>query len=278
MKKLVKLLLVVVALLCIGAVILLLNLNRAAKAAVETGGNMVLGVPTTLEKASVSVTDGSFGLDGLVLGSPDGFKAEEIFRLGHGHVEVKLASLLGDEIVVREVVIDGAEITIEMSGGRINWDVIMEGLKGEPSEEEKEELSKNIRLDRLVFTNGRIKIEGMPVSVPLPTVEIKDIRTAEGTGVTVRNVLVQVVESLRKEVFAAVAKASDLKALGELPGELASALMKGDIEGGKEALESGKDLLEAGKGALEGAEGTLKDTLGGIFGSKDGKGEDEGGE
>ncbi len=66
------------------------------------------------------------------------------------------------------------------------------------SEEEKEEMTKSIRLDRRVFTNGKINIEGMPVRVPLPTVEIKDIRTADGTGVTVRNVLVQVVESLRR--------------------------------------------------------------------------------
>ncbi len=193
MKKLIKLLVVVVVLLAIGAVILLLSLNRAAKVAVETGGSMVLGVPTTLEKTKVSVRDGTFGFDGLVLGSPEGFKADEIFRLGHGHVEVKLASLLGDEVVI-----DSAETTIEMSGGRINWDVIMEGLKGEPSEEEKEEMTKSIRLDRRVFTNGKINIEGMPVRVPLPTVEIKDIRTADGTGVTVRNVLVQVVESLRR--------------------------------------------------------------------------------
>ncbi len=78
------------------------------------------------------------------------------------------------------------------------------------------------------------------------------------------------------EVFSAVAGAANLKVIGELPGQQTSALMKGGVESGKKALEAGKDLHEAGKGALERAQGTLKDTLGGIFGSKNGKGEDEG--
>ena len=114
MKKLLKVIVVLVVLAAIVGVVVIINLDRIVKVGVEKGGSLILGVPVRVDNVSVSLTGGSIGLDGLTLGSPEGFSAKEMFKLGHAHVDVDLWSLRTEEMVVHEVVVDGAEITFEV--------------------------------------------------------------------------------------------------------------------------------------------------------------------
>jgi hypothetical protein len=232
---------------------------------VEKGGTLVLGVPTELDGASVSILAGSFGLDGLTLASPEGFEAPEMFRLGHGHAKADLASLMSDEIVIREVVIDGPEITFELSEGKTNWGVLMERLKSEPTEEEKE-AGKRIRIDRIVFSNGKVKLAGIPlagtVGVPLPDLEIRNLGAADGTGVTVRTALTDIVASLNTSVVSVVKGALPAEQLAELGDELESVLTgAGELAGEAEAAAEDvvKDAAEKAKGILGGILGDDED-------------------
>ena len=63
-----------VVLLVVALVFIAHNMGRIVKVGVERGGSLVLGVSTSLDSASVSLLGGTAGLDGLTLGSPEGFK------------------------------------------------------------------------------------------------------------------------------------------------------------------------------------------------------------
>ena len=283
MKKRVKVILrvviVVAVLLAIGAVLLVLNLGTVLKAAVENGGSMVLNVPVKLDKASVSLVGGSAGMDGLSLGSPSGYDAQRMFYLGHAHLVVQPRSLLSDEIVVREIVVDGAEFTIEWAGGKMNWTALMDQLQGEqPAEKKKEEnekLAKTIRLDRIAFSHCKVIIKGLPmdVPIPLPSLEIKDIASSDGGGVTVRKLLVQIVGALEKSLVGTVKEALSPEQLAKLPaGAIATLgdLGAGGLDAGKAAVKGATEGVgSAAKGAVEGAKGALKGA-GGLLGRKKG--------
>ena len=246
-----RLLLPLVVLAVVVLVILVMNLSKVVRVGVEQGGTMVLGVPTQLESADVSLLGGSLGLNGLSLGSPEGFEADEMLHLGHMRVKIKIMSVMSEEIVIREIVVDGAEVTLEFADGKTNWGVLMDALESEPDEEEKE--MKNVRIDRVSFTNGKLRIIGIPLigsaTAPLPSVDIPEIRTADGTGVTVRKALVAVVASLGEAITSAVEDVIPSEKLGEMTKELGS-------------------IKEAAGGLLEEV-GRPKDLIGGILGGRE---------
>ena len=284
MKRVIRIAIVLVALVIIGVIILVLNLGRVVQAGVETGGQVVLDVPTELEGASVSIFGGSAGLDGLTLGSPEGYDAEHIFKLAHAHASVNVMSILSDEVVVREVVIDGPEITMEWSKGKLNWSALTEKLEKEPTEEEakeeKEKASKKVRIGRIAFTNGKVTVKGLPldVPVPLPNLEIKDIGTADGAGVTIRQLLAQIVGGLTKGLVDLVGKGLDPRELVKLPDVGLSGL---EALGGGIAdlgLEAGGTVVDGAAGAVEGAgeaAGSAVKGIGDAVGSLLGKKKDD---
>ncbi|MHC4480821.1 MAG: DUF748 domain-containing protein [Planctomycetota bacterium] len=294
-RRIVIVVAVVLVLVLVVGLLVVGNLDGLVETGVEKGGTLVLGVPTELEAASVSLLGGEVGLDGLTLGSPEGFDAPQMFELAHAHTTVDVGSLTSDEIVVHEVVVDGAEVTLELAGGKTNWGVLMGRLKSEAppeKEEEKAAAGRKIRIDRVAFTGGKIKLAAIPVagsvSVPLPDVEVKDLRTAEGKGVTVKKALADVIQSLYTSILVAVKDVVPAEQLAELSRELESLVgeagaklreagaaageaVKGGAaetekavgEVGEAAKEAGKDAGEAVKGAAEEAGKALKGVFGG---------------
>jgi len=271
MKKLRRKLLMVVVpvavILVVGVVLLAANLGKVVKLGVERGGSMVLGVPTSLDDASVSILGGSVGLEGLTIGSPEGFESPEMFQLGHAHATVDLWSLRSDEIVVHEVVVDEPVITLELSGGKTNWGVLMGRLKKEPKEAEEEGAEaeeaegKKIRIDRLVFSNGKIRIAGIPLAetatVPLPSLEIKDIGTADGSGVTAAKAGTQIVEGLYTSILDAVG--------GVIPSEELEKLRAEALSVAGAAAGAIGEAGEAAAGAIKGGVQEAGKSLGGLL-------------
>jgi len=255
-KKLIGIAVVLVVLVVIAAVLLVLNLGKVVKIGVEKGGSVVLDVPVTLDDASVSILKGSAGLDGLKLGSPEGFKAPEMFALGHASLSMDVWSVRKDEIVVHEVIVDGAEVTFELSGTKSNWGVLTDHLKKESSEE-KEKGQKRVRIDRIVFRNGQVKVGGLPLDaeagVELPEFEVTNLRTTAGEGLTPDQLLLRILAALNVQIAGS---------------------LKGTIVPGADLkrLESdAKDLLESTAGDILGddTKKSIKDSLGGLLGGDD---------
>ena len=248
---------VVVVLLLVAVVVATSNLGKIVKFGVEKGGTLVLGVPTQLERATVSVRNGTVGLDGLTIGSPQGFKEPTMFELGRMQATVDIGSLRKEEIVVREVVIDGAKITLEFAGGKTNWGTVLKRLEGEPKDEEaKQESQKKIRIGRIVFSNGEVRIAGIPLAgsatVPLPTLEITDLASADGTPQTVGKVLANVIRSLHKAILAAAGDVLPVERLQTLRQEALSAVNDAGEAVREAAAGAAKDAAERAKGVLSG--------------------------
>ncbi|MCK4283864.1 MAG: hypothetical protein KAX44_06075 [Candidatus Brocadiae bacterium] len=264
-RKMVIAAVAVAVVVVVGLVLVASNLDKIIKIGVEKGGTLVLGVPTTLEKATVAVREGTVGLDGLVLGSPEGFAEPSMFELAHAHTTVDIGSLRKEELVIHEVIIDGPKITLEFAGGTTNWGTVLERLEREPKDEEaKQKSQKKLRVDRIVFSNGKIRIAGFPVAgsatVPLPTLEITDLAPADGTSQTVGGVLADVIRSLYKSILAAATDVVPTEQIEKLGKEAFAAV--GDATA--TAKEAGEAVGEAAKDATEKAKGLLRGVLPGL--------------
>jgi len=192
-------------------------------------------------------------LERLRLGSPEGFSSPEMFKLGLGRVDLDVWSLLSDEIVIHEVLIDGAEFTLEFAGGKTNWGTLLQHLKQEPTEQERT-ARKTLRVGRVRFTHGAVQIAGVPLAgtlrFPLPEIEVTDLDTGEGKGTQARKVLEGVVASLYRAMRE---RAGEL-----LPSERAEEL----LQEGRAVLGEVGGVLEQGRSAVDKA---LKGGLGGLL-------------
>jgi len=125
--------LVVVLLLVVALVAVFFSLNGIIKNVVQTQGTKATGVATTLEEVNLSPFSGALALDGFALANPEGFGDENLFQFNHAAVQVKLGSLLGDEIVVPQVHVDGAEVLVSLHDGKLNIQVLQQQMAGQSS-------------------------------------------------------------------------------------------------------------------------------------------------
>jgi len=264
MKKGVKIglfvLIGIVVLVALVGGIVVSNLSGIVKAGVEKGGTMVLKVDTTLDKASVSLLAGSVGLDGLRLGSPEGFSAEHMFSLDHASTDVALPSLRASKIQIEEVVVDGADITLEFSKFKSNYGKLLKQLESDKKEEKKADepldaaSKKRFQVDRIVFKNSKIHIAGIPAikqgTVPLPSVEIKNLGTGED-GITTREMVYKIMSALLKSTVIAVKDVLPDEYLTHFANQVATLVEGGVVEFANAGIKVTEALGRAGKEALE---------------------------
>jgi uncharacterized protein involved in outer membrane biogenesis len=279
-RKILIALLVLVVIAVVAIVLVLANLGRIVRTGVQKGGTAVLGVPVTLDDAAVSVLGGYLGLDGLQIGSPAGFKAQSMFALDHAHVDVKLGSIRSDEIVVNEIVIDGADVTLEFSGRRTNWGTLMAGLESEakeaPAPAEEKAGGKKVTIGRILFTNGKVSIAGIPLagkaSVPLPRLELTDVGKGkdEPAGPTdIRKALRDTISALYVAVVKAAGDllpAEQLRAVADeavgVLGEAGAAAVSNAVKAAGAAGQAARDTAAAAGGAAKGAAGAARGAAG----------------
>ncbi|MFH0964840.1 MAG: AsmA family protein [Planctomycetota bacterium] len=225
------------------------SLNGLIRTGVEKGGTAVLGVKTTLEGASASLLGSSLTLRGLALGSPPGFSAPEMFALDYGRVRADVRSLTKDEVRIREVVLDGPELTLEFKGGKTNWGVLREALARQSPEEPAEGAEKKFRVERLFIQNGKVKLAGIPVArsagIPLPPMEIRDLGTGDSPPMNARKLVSALVAPLADSALAAVQGALSPEELQSLASEARGALEEAGASVGQKMEGTGGILKDA---------------------------------
>ena len=224
MKKIfVRLVIVVVILMVVGLAVVFFSLNSIVKKGVETVGPMMTKVEVKLGSADISPFSGGGKLSKLFVGNPEGYKSPSAIQVGDIKVSVSVDSVLSDTIVVNEVNVQAAEITLEGSLSGNNLTTIMDNLNGasatatEPkpkgaatsppgtSKSSKKFIVKDFVIEG-AKVNLNVTLPGLGnkiMTVPVPAVHLQNIGTAEN-GVTAE----QLGQTIMKPLLASVTKAA----------------------------------------------------------------------
>ena len=258
-RRLLKVLFVVAVMLGILVVGLMLSLGPIIKTAAEKVGPKFLKVPITLEKVSVNVFSGSFGLKNLQVGNPPnkGYSTDPAFAMGELRVAVKLSSLPGKgPIEVTEVTILAPKVSYEVVNGESNIDAMLKNMQGnkpaagaevQPKPEspakteakpaEKKEARKVI-IDRFEFHDGELSYRSAitlhkAVKVPLPAIVATDIGKTSN-GASMEEVLGKMFGEIANGVGKAVVSVTDSIGSGAKVGADA---VKSGVKGMKDAIK-----------------------------------------
>ena len=196
--------LALLAFLAIGFVV-----DRIAKAAVEEGGELALGVPTKVDSASIGFFSQSFTLEGLSVSNPKGYGSTNFLELDRGSVEVAVSSLMSDEVDVPNVELDGIRISLVQGAAGSNYDVILESLERFQNGPSDDAEGKRFVIRKLVIKRAEVIVVPVPeldlvsVSVPLGDIELRDIGTGgDEAGVDLAGLMGIVVEAVLGEASA----------------------------------------------------------------------------
>ncbi|MBX3387555.1 MAG: hypothetical protein KF768_13385, partial [Phycisphaeraceae bacterium] len=242
------------------------------------------GVETTLDKASVGLFSGKFGLKGLKVANPSGFSAPAFLTLGDGGVAVDYNSLQQPTIMLPELRLSDIGVSLEKKAGKSNYEVILASIKKlqtdkpadpdpTPTGDEKKfvvnQLSiRNVRVDVDLVEAGPLG-QLAKISIPIESIELANVGQTgtgvKGSGVTMEQLLSIIVQAV---LAAAMENAGDklpLDFVNDLKGQLATLDGLKDLpmkiagDAGKALQDAGKDVTDKAKQAADEARKAAED-------------------
>ncbi|WP_290651160.1 AsmA family protein [Aquisalimonas sp.] len=220
--------LVILALVALGVGILFAD--TLLRMAVERGGSHATGTEVTLEEASIGLFEGQASLSALTVGNPEGFDADDFLDLDDTDVDIDLRSLIGDEVRISHIELDGLALNLEQRGANNNVQAIVENIQRLQPDEDPDvvddeapvEDGQAVLIERLTLSNVQVNAdaeiagERVGVNLQLDDIEVTDISTEAETG--------ELIAQLSGVVIEAVLKAVVEQADGALPSQITEQL------------------------------------------------------
>ena len=251
--KALRIVLLVVLILIVSVVIIIdLFADRAVKMGIEAAATKTLNVGVNIDDLDLSIIGGKLALQNLIIKNPPGYQHDRLLELRKAKIEVNVKSLLSDVINIKEIRLDGMEVTIEQRGVSSNnlQDVIAAIPK---SQETKDEPSgKKLHIDNLEISNVTVKVKLLPVpgKIDTMTFELSPIKMADLGSDNKMDTA-----ELTSRILLAIASGVAEQGIGVLPKNMVDAIQSTlgkTIDIGKAASEKGQELMDTGKKLFEG--------------------------
>ena len=225
MNKIIKLISILVFLSIIVIAALYFSLNKIVEKGITTFGSQVTLTEVSLEASNISLFSGEGELKGLVIGNPKGFSSNNAISLDRIKVSVDVKSIFTDNILIKQILIDGPKISYELAGKKSNIQAILNNINSPAKKEEKVKKTeskkkgsqKKVIIDLVKITNGKIDLAmtvlgGKGASLEFSDLTMRDLGRKEG-GLTPEEAVLVIFSSINKGVSGAVSVSSgDLKA------------------------------------------------------------------
>ena len=189
MKKLAAALLVVVAIIG-GAVFWLSgNLDGLITSAIAKYGSAMTQAKVSVDEVKIAPIDGKGTLGNLVIGNPAGFRTPHAIKVGRIDVDIDIASVARDVIVIRRIAIIAPEVNYELGSAMTNFDAIQKNIASYlGSADNKKKGGTRLIVEELTIRQAKAQASAAlmgnkTVSVALPDILLRNLGKARG-GIT----------------------------------------------------------------------------------------------
>ncbi|MEN8185278.1 MAG: hypothetical protein ABFS46_22380 [Myxococcota bacterium] len=182
-----------------GVLYLARSLDSLVKQVIETTGSELTGTSVRVGSVEIDLRSGSGTIRNLRVANPEGFSNADAFSLSEITLEIDLASITKEPIVIRTIRIDAPDARLEVDAkGRSNFEVIQRHLKRASSastaptggaaaggEAQGSESERRLRIESFRFENGTVESDARAVggserSQPLPALRLSNVGGAGG--------------------------------------------------------------------------------------------------
>ncbi len=206
MKKLRRLL----GILAIGAVLVVVGgrvgIALIWKSALENYGSKITEVPVSVGRVWISPFRGTVQIDSLEIGNPEGFKSARALISKRIDLKLEWKSLFGKKVILRDLSIQGMDVTYERALLRSNLGVISKTVKAKTKDPDKlgEKLRRGVQADRISIADGTVNLSatllgGRGISLPMPALQLQNLG-ADPDGITVAELVSEILRALLENV------------------------------------------------------------------------------
>ncbi len=186
MKKLATALLVVVAV--IGAAVFWLsgNLDGLVKGAIAKYGSAMTQANVSVGAVKIAPADGKGIISNLVIGNPAGFKTAHAMKVSRIEVDIDIASVTMDVIVIRRIAIIAPQVNYELGSAMTNFDAIQKNIASYlGSADNKKKGGTKLIVEELTIRQAKAQASAAAlgektVSVALPDITLRNLGKARG--------------------------------------------------------------------------------------------------
>jgi uncharacterized protein involved in outer membrane biogenesis len=232
-------------------VVLTFFLGSIVTAGVNKFGPTLTKTKVVLAGARISPLTGDGTIHGLVIGNPPGWQSDRAIFLGEAHLSMAPFSLLGDHVVINDILIDQPEFIYETKIFSSNLQDLLKNIRAYagPAPETaaiataKSRQPRRFEVKRIRLQNGKVTIGlgSTSFNVPLPPLTLTDLGTKEG-GLTGG----QLAEAIMQKILGQVlVTAADAAARGGKP--TGNATIDATVDAARKAAEGLKGLFEGKK-------------------------------
>ena len=174
-----------------GLVILTLSIGSIVKSAVNNVLPRITGTDCGMASCTFNPFSGTVSIGDFHISNPQGYTHPYAFRVGHMYVQVSPSSLLSDKIIVRSIIIDDLEASLEAKLTETNITAIKKNVDNStrrdsqaPDEKPAPDSTKSddkppkkLQIDLFKFVNSQLVVGalGHTAKVPIPDIIIQDI-------------------------------------------------------------------------------------------------------
>ncbi len=239
MKKVFGGLVGLVVLAGIAVFLLVSNIDGIVKNVIESVGSEVTGTRVQVASVKIDLAEGKGSIKGLSIANPSNYPSGAALSFAELTLQLELASLSGEAIVISQVIVDGTAINYVGRGQDSNLKTILNNIEtasgsdtdgGGPDEAGAEGEDTLLIIDSFRFTNSNmaLEVEGVPElssSISIPDVVASNVGRAKG-GVTPAEAAQEIIEPLLDQAIKQAKNAleDELKDAGK--DELKRQLMK----------------------------------------------------
>jgi hypothetical protein len=222
MKKVIYLLLALV-LVSVGVGVYWLrgNLDALVAQAIHEYGSAMTQAPVKIGAVKIQTTNGRGTLHGLVIGNPKGFKTPHALTAELVELEVDLATIAQDVVVIPKIAVIAPDVIYEKGEAMTNFDALQKniaqylGPQQKPKAGEKE---KKFIVQEFIIRDAKAQasaafMDGKTVAVPLPDIHLRDLGKAKG-GATAGELAQEVTAAVKGKLTGAVSFDKLMKSAG----------------------------------------------------------------
>lgn len=217
-KSLLALAALLVLLIAGGAFWLHGNLDGLVQSAISKYGTAMTGATVKVSAVKLKAADGHGTLRGLLVGNPAGFKTPYAVKADTIELEVDVASLTKDVVLVKKIAVMAPEVIYEKGDALTNVDAIQRNIAQYLGPSTNTGPGKKLIVQEFVVRGAKAQVSasflnGQTVTVALPDITLRDLGKAKG-GITPGELGLEVANAVEKRLLSSVNMGALAKSVG----------------------------------------------------------------
>jgi hypothetical protein len=195
------------------------NMDTLVKTAIGDYGSAMTQARVSVDAVKIAPADGKGTISNLVIGNPAGFKTAHAIKVGQIDVDIDIASVARDVIVIRRIAINAPDVIYEKGDTMTNFDAIQKNIASYlgPADGKKE--GKKLIVEEFTIRDAKAQasaafMNGKTVNVPLPDITLKNLGKAKG-GISPGELGQEIAGALKAKLTGAVSFDRLMKSTGE---------------------------------------------------------------